>query len=1204
MSSSYRALITIIALVSVLVPLTMAELSISDVEVVDAHGKYFLFFNITTDTSPISLYPFFQDGIISSGGCTPGDQHRILFKDSILQSGSSTMAAVYCPGALDGQANFTFTYHNYTSEPAELMITDPIQVDFTIDDLTRLDLVEGGFIECAAGKEARGLPVSVGHRVELGVGNERNVAYYVTNMLADGFYPLLIKYSFTFLEFDESEGKLRIEGNNTEVVNFTFDCADGMDTKKDIGNITVYHRDIDCANENDASTAVLWVGYNNEDIIVVDNDMASGEYYAHMEFPPQSWRFSFHRDENAIQIIKTKCMLFKDTVMYTLVRNATHLSYQEGKPLVDVSKLSTLSGRLTSANREVIDGRLVYRYTSNYTHVKYGEDPQPISALPKWYVEKEVLITREINGQGQEMVRQVPTEWELDFLAHGISGEGVVSWNFSSAEYGVEYNITTVYLVITPVDIYAPDTVEVIPVQNNTVAFTMRNNMVDGDIRLCAKASTGWHALVRKEGINLPCQNITVAKNNETETQVLFWSDGDETGTVKIEVYNTRDGLLVGTKGVEVGAARFKKFDIGTYSCTVAGPPAGELAEPRCDLSFRNEGNLAELVYYSVILDTITPAFSMNQVQLSKYSERTTNHTATMYGCALTDGEKKLLAHLDKSLFFSQLATMVTGEVSELAGSYTVTFGTTKGLLININQTAYDALRTSLTTMLATPTLGNAKELTAIITDYKFTLLSHLMGKCELAATSTVNATLMVCSEDPASGCSERTIAMGPFKFTPSFNITNSHPKLYLRPGDKASAIVSLTNGQGFPIRFKLSSNDACSKYIGAIDKETEPMEEYSISLNITTATDQSDECTFIVTAHPVGIADAALSTELELVITKEDHFGMKMSATSSLSGSPGETVEFFVNVSNTGNVEDTYDIVINGTGDTVLGSPIARSLKAAAHQPLVIPFTMGLPDNAAGTYNLLATVTSQTKPGEITESMPIKIDILRPNIVVDIPPKLEKGSVIKIKNNGTAPATFKLTLDGELKNCLSIKDKEYTVEDGKEIELTVDFRCKVSEMDDKNKKLTLGIDGGKQLSFNKVTRVVTRTLDDIDTDPGQPTSTPEPTATPAPTPAATPEPTEDAGDDDFAEDPYDKPEPTPDPEVSGTTTEGGSSAMLYAIAALGGILLLAGGGVAFMMQKEAARKAAMKANLQKAMTSYSGGQQQNQQQWGSGGYR
>ena len=306
--------------------------------------------------------------------------------------------------------------------------------------------------------------------------------------------------------------------------------------------------------------------------------------------------------------------------------------------------------------------------------------------------------------------------------------------------------------------------------------------------------------------------------------------------------------------------------------------------------------------------------------------------------------------------------------------------------------------------------------------------------------------------------------------------------------------------------------------------------------------------------------------------------------------------------------MEDTYDIVINGTGDTVLGSPIARSLKAAAHQPLVIPFTMGLPDNAAGTYNLLATVTSQTKPGEITESMPIKIDILRPNIVVDIPPKLEKGSVIKIKNNGTAPATFKLTLDGELKNCLSIKDKEYTVEDGKEIEFTVDFRCQVAEMDDKNKKLTLGIDGGKQLSFNKVTRVVTRTLDDIDTGTGQPASTPEPTATPAPTPAATPEPTESAGDDDFSEDPYDQPEPTPDPEVLGTTTtETGPSAMLYALAALGGILLLAGGGVAFMMQKEAARKAAMKANLQKAMTSYSGGQQQSgygqqQQQWGSGG--
>ena len=1204
MSPAYRALITIIALVSVLVPLTMAELAIGDVEVVDAHGKYFLFFTITTDTSAISLYPFFQDGIVSLGGCTPGDQHRILFKDSVLQSGGSTTAAVYCPGALDGQANFTFTYHNYTSEPPELMITDPIQVDFTIDDLTRLDLVEGGFIECAVGKEARDLPISIGHRVELGVGGEQDVAYYVTNMLADGFYPLLIKYSFTFLEFNESEGRLRIEGNNTEVVNFTFDCADGMDTKKDIGNITVYHRDIDCASENDASKAVLWVGYNNEDIIVVDNDMASGEYYAHMEFPPQSWRFSFHRDENAIQTIVTKCMLFKDTVMYALVRNATHLSYQEGKPQIDVSQLSKLSGRLTSASRELIDGRLVYRYTSNYTHVKYGEDPQPISALPKWYVEKEVLITREINGQGQEMVRQVPTEWDLDFLAHGISGEGVVSWNFSSAEYGVEYNITTVYLVITPVDIYAPDTIEVVPVQNNTVAFTLRNNMVDGDIRLCAKASTGWHTLVRKNETNLPCQNITVAKGDEAETQVLFWSDGEETGTVKIEVYNTRDGLLVGTKGVEVGAARFKKFNIGTYSCAVAVPPAGELAETSCDLSFRNEGNLAEVVYYSVILDTITPAFSMNQVQLSKYSERTTNHTAIMYGCTLTDGEKKLLAHLDKSLFFSQLATMVTGEVSELAGSYTVAFGTTKGLLININQTAYDALRTSLTTMLATPTLGNAKELTSTITDYKFTLISHLMGKCELATTSLVNATLMVCSEDPASGCSERTITMNSFKFTPSFNITNTHPKLYLRPGDKASAIVSLTNGQGFPIRFKLSSNDACSKYIGAIDKETEPMEVYDIALNITASTDKSDECTFIVTAHPVGVADAALSTELELVITKEDHFGMKMSATSSLSGVPGETVEFFVNVSNTGNVEDTYDIVINGTGDTVLGSPITRSLKAAAYQPLVIPFTMGLPENAAGTYTLLATVTSQTKPGEITESMPINIDILRPNIVVDIPPKLEKGSVIKIKNNGTAPATFKLTLDGELKNCLSIKDKEYTVEDGKEIELTVDFRCKVSEMDDKNKKLTLGIDGGKQLSFNKVTRVVTRTLDDIDTDPGQPTSTPEPTATPAPTPAATPEPTEDAGDDDFAEDPYDKPEPTPDPEVSGTTTEGGSSAMLYAIAALGGILLLAGGGVAFMMQKEAARKAAMKANLQKAMTSYSGGQQQNQQQWGSGGYR
>ena len=222
----------------------------------------------------------------------------------------------------------------------------------------------------------------------------------------------------------------------------------------------------------------------------------------------------------------------------------------------------------------------------------------------------------------------------------------------------------------------------------------------------------------------------------------------------------------------------------------------------------------------------------------------------------------------------------------------------------------------------------------------------------------------------------------------------------------------------GVPTGWTLSSQPDTSGELG-----WKVSSSFDMSLTVPDDALAGTSAVFSMTATSSESTDAASQS---FVATVDQHYGVSLSVDSdSKSKAPGGVVDFIFNVTNTGNGDDTFDIMVEGPA---VWAPNASQsnimVSAVSSGQFMVSVTVPTDkDASAESGNIVVTVTSSD--GETTTNQTVSVstdqvyDISISYVsgfdgIVTVTQEMELQMRLNITNNGNGPDTVTLSMKNE----------------------------------------------------------------------------------------------------------------------------------------------------------------------------------------------
>ena len=237
--------------------------------------------------------------------------------------------------------------------------------------------------------------------------------------------------------------------------------------------------------------------------------------------------------------------------------------------------------------------------------------------------------------------------------------------------------------------------------------------------------------------------------------------------------------------------------------------------------------------------------------------------------------------------------------------------------------------------------------------------------------------------------------------------------------GNTKDTFSIIWDNSGVPAGWTLSSTPDTS---GEIDWQGSST--FDMSLTVPADASAGASASFSMTATSSNSADETASQSF--VATVDQHYGVSLSVDSdSKSKAPGGVVDFIFNVTNTGNGDDTFDIMVEGPA---VWAPNASQsnimVSAVSSGQFMVSVTVPTDKDAgAESGNIVVTVTSSD--GETTTNQTVSVStdqVYDISIsyasgfdgIVTVTQEMELQMRLNITNNGNGPDTVTLSMKNE----------------------------------------------------------------------------------------------------------------------------------------------------------------------------------------------
>jgi uncharacterized membrane protein len=251
------------------------------------------------------------------------------------------------------------------------------------------------------------------------------------------------------------------------------------------------------------------------------------------------------------------------------------------------------------------------------------------------------------------------------------------------------------------------------------------------------------------------------------------------------------------------------------------------------------------------------------------------------------------------------------------------------------------------------------------------------------------------------------------------------HPTLDARSGDPGQAItytLQVTNIGNVPDTFSVTVNDhawqtGVPSTVGPLAAGESATILATVEIPTTAAGGASDAATVAITSQ----GDGSLSTTATLSTTANNVYGLTVvPVADSRSGDPGETVTYTLQVTNRGNITDTFGLAINGHAWQTSAPGMVGPL--AAGERTTVDVTVEIPTGAAGDASDTAAVAIASQGSGDQSATVLLTTTANHAYGVTMTPNTDTRSgdpgqtvtyTLRLTNSGNVVDSFSVTLSG-----------------------------------------------------------------------------------------------------------------------------------------------------------------------------------------------
>lgn len=142
----------------------------------------------------------------------------------------------------------------------------------------------------------------------------------------------------------------------------------------------------------------------------------------------------------------------------------------------------------------------------------------------------------------------------------------------------------------------------------------------------------------------------------------------------------------------------------------------------------------------------------------------------------------------------------------------------------------------------------------------------------------------------------------------------------------------------------------------------------------------------------------------------------------NTLSGKPGKAVDYYVRITNTGNIDDSYDLILSGNGwATTVTSPVFVAAGASEYRKVTVTIPVDVTHGATDTVTITAISLGDPGDPKTSDDLALTTTALAYGVSLSVAPSsyqmgVAGGTVtfsLTVTNTGTIDDSYTLTLSG-----------------------------------------------------------------------------------------------------------------------------------------------------------------------------------------------
>lgn len=225
----------------------------------------------------------------------------------------------------------------------------------------------------------------------------------------------------------------------------------------------------------------------------------------------------------------------------------------------------------------------------------------------------------------------------------------------------------------------------------------------------------------------------------------------------------------------------------------------------------------------------------------------------------------------------------------------------------------------------------------------------------------TYTATLKVMSDDPMYDEIEIPVTLN--IEAANYAMAMSHPEDGMAmPGDVMTYTMYLTNTGNMPDTYTITVGTSTwtaqtdHTVVGPLMPGEMAMFHLMVEVPADAMGGEQGMTEIMVTSHGLP----TMHQTVTVTTTALAMYGVEISADSGMGGAPGETIEYTVYLTNTGNTTDTFDLTLSGNAWATVVTPTMVTLPAGDHASATVMVTIAPTAMVNETDTVVVTATSQ----------------------------------------------------------------------------------------------------------------------------------------------------------------------------------------------------------------------------------------------------